>query len=99
MREYCEEKHVVMGYSTVASLWRKVYRKTNIGDDIAKVIEQCGEPDIIEDAGNGIQFMFWNSHEFKGWLRGGYWTRQLAFSVKDGKIIEKESANLDLPRI
>ncbi len=98
MREYREEKYVVMGYSTVASLWRKVYKKTNVDDDISKVIAQCGQPDEVFDAGDGIFFYTWTSHEFKGWLRGGWYTRQLAFSVKDGKILEKDAVNLDMIR-
>ena len=96
MGEYREEKYVVMGYSTVARLWKKVFFNTEVGDDISNVIEQCGKPDIVDNVDGGIQLLFWNSHEFKGWVRGGYWTRQIAFAVKDGKIIEKHSANLDL---
>ena len=91
-------KYEVLGFSTVAKLWKKVYNEVKPGDDISTVIAQCGQPDRLDNFDCGVQHYYWISEEFKGWCRGGTWYRKMAFSVENGKILDKSSLNLDLCR-
>ncbi len=87
-------EHTTLGCSNVAGKWRKAYAACHVGDDVTKLFSLAGSPDSTLDLGGSILYTY-ESHEWKGYLRGGTIVRQMQFVVKNRKIISKTSKNLD----
>lgn len=87
-------KHTTLGWSNVASSWRRAYNECNVGDPFSKVTSIAGQPDEVLNLGESILYTY-VSEEWKGFLRGGTIVRKMQFVVKEGKIISKTGQNLD----
>jgi hypothetical protein len=76
-------------------MMQKGYEKLRLGMSRGEVIGIFGCPDS-EGIRNGITILGWETHEWKGVLRGGRITRSVEIEIQDDKVISYNGHNINM---